>query len=191
MRFRVECAGSIVSSSSQPFRTACSLRRTSRSLVRMVHARSGRQRPGFVVQSGSIMGALWIGRRRSDRRCDRRLASSCRKNRRPGERPVDRSKWQRRWRRQGPSEIVGRCYRIQKCICSVLGDDSIWHAESGEYVTRLIVARHVLSINRSLTVRRNAIRLGGYPGRPPSRSTRATLGEPSLGEPRFPSTAAI
>jgi hypothetical protein len=84
---------------------------------------------------------------------------------------VDRSKWQRRWRRQGPSEIVGRCYRIQKCICSVLGDDSIWHAESGEYVTRFVVARHVLSINRSLTVRRNAIRLGGYPGKPPSRST--------------------
>jgi len=141
LRFGVHCTGAIVSPS-RPFRTACSLRRTSRSLVRMVHARSGRQRSGVVVQSGSIMGALWIGRRRSVRRRDRRLASSCWKNCRPGERSVDRSKWQRRWRRQDPSEVACRCHRIQKCICCVLGND----------------------LNRACRIRQNALRPQSWHG---------------------------
>ena len=81
-------------SSSRPLRRACTLRRATGRVVRVVHAQSGRQRSRPVLQSGALVGALWIQRGRSVGWRHRRLAPSRRKNRRPGKWPMDRAERQ-------------------------------------------------------------------------------------------------
>jgi hypothetical protein len=71
-------------------------RRTPACLVRLVHAWASGQRSRPGIQSGAIVGPLWLERRRTLSRRDCCLATSRRKNCRPGKRSMDHSKRQRR-----------------------------------------------------------------------------------------------